>query len=535
MAVEKIRRVVLADLHPDPALSDLLPPLAGEEREALYQSIAAEGIREPLVVWSHEDQLLVIDGCGRLAIARNLDLATVPVRESTFTDAAEAATWRVKTQIARRNLDTVGRVELAEQLVEIESTEAKIRQSVAGTTYGRGQSPRKLPQRNGEAKDRHSGEAIVRAASAVGISAETVRRMQRLREHDRDHGSDLIDQIKFGKITVGKAHHRRKSAERKKEREDSIRERAAATSEGDLLLGWRLGDFRSCVAHPSLGLAAHSIRLLLVDPPYGCRWRDGIIVGDDDPEEAIEHLCDALAAAEHLLMDEAWVVIFCSAKREIEKQMRKVVTESGYLTLPFPYAQVWSKERSGYRPNHLPIYCAHEGIIVAAKGDPPRGSGSQIPSILHVPRVSENHIQATENREPHPTEKPVELLLPIIGAMTAPGELVADFFGGAASTLVAAILSGRHAFGCEINEEYHEIGQARINEASAAKEGDDTPTPTAVLPGLIGGVHTHGVGEMMDSMDQLRSKIQEAHLTDEERMARGQVRLINWDWEDPAA
>lgn len=478
MTAQKIRRVVLADPHPDPSLRDLLPPLAGEEREALRESIEAEGVREPLVVWRHDDQLLVVDGCARLDVAKELSLDAVPIREVTFADATSAAEWRVRTQIARRNLDIVGRVELAERLVEIESTEAKIRQSVAGTTYGRGQSPRKLPRFVGEAKDKHSGEAMVRAASAVGISAETVRRMQRLREHDRDNGTDLVAQVKSGKITVGKAHHRRLTAERKAKREADIARRAAETEAEAVCPGapppvdWVHSTFQAALSALDSKISEKAANLLLIDPPYGVAWGGDRIAGDANPSTAADLLRRALAMAEPLLADDAWVVVFAAAAREIEEQMREVVAESGYLTMPFPYAQIWSKERSGYRPNHLPIYCAHEGIIVAAKGDPPRGSGSQIPSILHVPRVSENHIQATENREPHPTEKPVELLLSIIEAMTAPGELVADFFGGSASTLVAAILSGRRAFGCEPNPTYHRDGRIRIAEALAAREGE---------------------------------------------------------------
>lgn len=50
--------------------------------------------------------------------------------------------------------------------------------------------------------------------------------------------------------------------------------------------------------------------------------------------------------------------------------------------------------------------------------------------------------------------KPVDLIRPMISNSSPPGGLVYDPFMGSGSTMVAAELSGRRAYGCELAPEY---------------------------------------------------------------------------------
>jgi len=65
----------------------------------------------------------------------------------------------------------------------------------------------------------------------------------------------------------------------------------------------------------------------------------------------------------------------------------------------------------------------------------------------------------------HPTEKPVALLTSLITSVTKPGDLILDPFAGSGSTLVAAKKTGRRFIGVELNDEYFEKAQRRIEEA----------------------------------------------------------------------
>lgn len=67
----------------------------------------------------------------------------------------------------------------------------------------------------------------------------------------------------------------------------------------------------------------------------------------------------------------------------------------------------------------------------------------------------------------HPTQKPVALIEYLIRTYTDEGAVVLDNCIGSGTTAVAAICTGRHFVGFEIEEKYCEIANRRITEAMA--------------------------------------------------------------------
>jgi DNA modification methylase len=62
----------------------------------------------------------------------------------------------------------------------------------------------------------------------------------------------------------------------------------------------------------------------------------------------------------------------------------------------------------------------------------------------------------------HPTVKPVALMRHLVRLVTPPGGTVLDPFAGSGTTLVAAVLEGMNAIGCEMTDEYLPIIRGRV-------------------------------------------------------------------------
>nr|DAR66671.1 MAG TPA: adenine-specific methyltransferase [Caudoviricetes sp.] len=74
----------------------------------------------------------------------------------------------------------------------------------------------------------------------------------------------------------------------------------------------------------------------------------------------------------------------------------------------------------------------------------------------------------------HPTQKPTEILEYLIKTYTDEGDLVLDSTMGSGSTGVAAINTNRDFIGIELDNNYFEIAERRINEAYKSRLHDCT-------------------------------------------------------------
>ena len=75
----------------------------------------------------------------------------------------------------------------------------------------------------------------------------------------------------------------------------------------------------------------------------------------------------------------------------------------------------------------------------------------------------------TDRVKIHPTQKSVLLLEKLIKIFTDPGEVVIDPVAGSGSSLVAAINTGRKAYGFEIKKPFYKDATAWINETLLEK------------------------------------------------------------------
>ncbi len=82
----------------------------------------------------------------------------------------------------------------------------------------------------------------------------------------------------------------------------------------------------------------------------------------------------------------------------------------------------------------------------------------------------------------HPTQKPLSLLKRIIAASTDKNDLVLDPFSGSSTTGIAAIRINRGFIGIELESEYIELSQKRLNQLSAQEKSPDLFENIPVVP-----------------------------------------------------
>lgn len=186
-------------------------------------------------------------------------------------------------------------------------------------------------------------------------------------------------------------------------------------------------------------LEAGSVGVLVTDPPYGMDYRSGF--------GGRHGLCRITGDATVAMRDAAltfWgdrpAVVFGTWKVARPPCVRALLTwdkglhvGAGDLSIP-------------WKPNTEEVYILGEGF-----------NGHRGSSIL---RFDSPH--SPGRGRVHPAEKPVELLLALIGK--CPAGAILDPFLGSGTTCVAAKLLGRKSIGVEISEKYCEIAANRCEQ-----------------------------------------------------------------------
>jgi DNA modification methylase len=92
-----------------------------------------------------------------------------------------------------------------------------------------------------------------------------------------------------------------------------------------------------------------------------------------------------------------------------------------------------------------------------------------------ISTLNAEHQQRLPAANHHPTVKPVALMRHLVRLVTPPGGTVLDPFAGSGTTLVAAVLEGMNAIGCEMTDEYLPIIEGRV---AWAEQQADAEQPT---------------------------------------------------------
>jgi site-specific DNA-methyltransferase (adenine-specific) len=91
-------------------------------------------------------------------------------------------------------------------------------------------------------------------------------------------------------------------------------------------------------------------------------------------------------------------------------------------------------------------------------------AGKNWGAVWRIKRLAGTH---KERIKGFPTQLPLALLRPIIGAHSNPGDLVLDPFSGSATTGAACIELGRRYIGIELGREFAELSRQRLTKQPA--------------------------------------------------------------------
>lgn len=210
---------------------------------------------------------------------------------------------------------------------------------------------------------------------------------------------------------------------------------------------------------PTIERADH----LVSDPPYskhthgnarGNRGEAGIVTRDF----GFEHLRPSLRrfvsrwACDRTL---GWIAVFTD--RESSWLWRlSIEAAGGSYRRTIPWVRWSAPQFSGQSPPS-----AAEDIVFAKPKRRERKWINGARQSYNTPSLRHH------NKEGHSTEKPVELMMEILGDCTLPGDLIIDPFCGSGTTLIAAMRMGRRAIGIESNRANAELAAERVAAEAA--------------------------------------------------------------------
>jgi len=172
-------------------LSTRIPTMTDTERALLRTDVARRGIQTPLEVTPGG---VVLDGCHRLFVARDLGITEVPVR--TLTPEDEAA-HILRAALTRRNLSASQKAALAVECEEYQ------RAHEAASERRRAALRQFAPVR-ATLPEREQGRSRTAAAQLAGVSERLIQDAECVREAD----PELFAEVRTGRIPAARAARR---------------------------------------------------------------------------------------------------------------------------------------------------------------------------------------------------------------------------------------------------------------------------------------------------------------------------------------
>lgn len=197
---------------------------------------------------------------------------------------------------------------------------------------------------------------------------------------------------------------------------------------------------------------SQSLDCVITDPPYGINLDVGQtkrdshhpVIYSDNTYDIMDLTTLVIKEAYRLLKDNTHAYFWFDIKAY--PKIIRMLTDAGFSVEPMPL--IWTKPGPG-QTNHPDSRwgSGYETAFFCRKGNRPLLKQGQSNVLPYDPVPAAQKI--------HPVEKPVALIRQLIESSTAPGEIIADFFGGSGSTAEAALQLNRNFRICEKDPAFH--------------------------------------------------------------------------------
>jgi site-specific DNA-methyltransferase (adenine-specific) len=392
----------------------LFPPMTPEEFAGLKADIAAHGQREPIT--THRG--VVIDGRNRLRAC--LELGIEP-RSVEWDGAGSLVGLVASLNLHRRHLTNSQRA------------------TVAAEIRARAAEERNITSPPPTAKE---------AALIVGVSPSYVDHAASVRKKD----PEAFERVKSGEMTLPQARRHVDRCEKRRELETLAETARIARADPSAPPPWtiRHGDCLDILREIEPG----TVRLIFADPPYNSGAADGslwVLISHEYADHYGLLLREAgLHRREWLTWYESFGVNVPGGFNRTSRALLHCIKSTGrFVFHADPVSRPSDRQAKYDDPRADPGGKTWDDVW---------GINPPIPRLVGTAR---------ERLPDFPTQLPVDLLLPIVGCASDPGDLVVDPFSGSATTGVACLKLGRRYLGADKSAEYVRLSRMRL----AAVEG----------------------------------------------------------------
>jgi site-specific DNA-methyltransferase (adenine-specific) len=201
-----------------------------------------------------------------------------------------------------------------------------------------------------------------------------------------------------------------------------------------------------------------TVDVLLTDPPYVehvFAHQAGTIVKGRRADLEFEHLTREAMTALLMFARERvrrWVLIFCDDRGALQWRQAGELLGLEFVRTCYWHKRGAAPQFTGDRPG------THVEQILAfhARGTKKRWNGRGRGNVFVHPIVR-------GKGRAHPTEKPLSLLVELVGLFSDPSEIILDPFCGSGTTLLAAKMSGRRSIGADKKKQWAEHSKRRLD------------------------------------------------------------------------